>query len=203
MFRAEKLVVSLRSAIFVRCCAPKTKLFMLKNLNAYFERTFGEERWRIFVRNTHWKAASAAVVTAFVLFVLLRWLGDGMSVGRALTRGALYAAAVAGCWAAGVWVCGNGSKPLKRFARKVCDAASEQRTGVSCSAADDAPVSFSGQFWILLMAAWLLALFCWPQISGMLDGLKTPLHGFGSILLKLFAVAAFVIPMWLEQRRSE
>ena len=54
---------------------------------------------------------------------------------------------------------------------------------------------------VLLLGAF--ALVCSSQISEMLGGECSLARGFGGILLKAMAVAAVVVPVWLDSRRSK
>ena len=54
---------------------------------------------------------------------------------------------------------------------------------------------------VLLLGAF--ALVCSSQISDMLGGECSLARGFGGMLLKAMAVAAVVVPVWLDSRRSK
>ena len=60
---------------------------------------------------------------------------------------------------------------------------------------------FYSLFGVLLLGAF--ALVCSSQISDMLGGECSLARGFGGMLLKAMAVAAVVVPVWLDSRRSK
>lgn len=153
---------------------------MLKIRNI-FARAFDAGRLNRFLHSRQWLGLPAALVATFVVLFLLRRFADDIPTAEALRKGAVYALAVAFCWALGVWAStGDGRE----------SGSEEPEAGKSL------PVWVG---WTFLVAAF--ALLCSSQIADMVRGESTLAHGFGDILLKAMAVAAVIIPVWMEERR--
>ena len=149
---------------------------MFRMWRCYFSGLLDAGRWRMFLHSRMWLGLPVAAVAAFVVIFLLRRFGEGLPTAEAFWKGAVYALVIAFCWALGVWAAvGNvGSRAAWR-GRVLC--------------------------FVLLLGAF--ALVCSSQISEMLGGECSLARGFGGILLKAMAVAAVVVPVWLDSRRSK
>ena len=132
------------------------------------------------------------LVIAGGLIFLLRRFGEGLPTAEAFWKGAVYALVIAFCWALGVWAA-VGPEPSDDDGRQ--DGEAVGNVG-SCAAWRGRVLCF-----VLLLGAF--ALVCSSQISEMLGGECSLARGFGGILLKAMAVAAVVVPVWLDSRRSK
>lgn len=158
----------------------------------YFSGLLDAGRWRMFLHSRMWLGLPVAAVVAFVVIFLLRRFGEGLPTAEALWKGAVCALVIAFCWALGVWAA-VGPEPSD-------DDGGQDREAVgnvgSCAAWRGRVLCF-----VLLLGAF--ALVCSSQISEMLGGECSLARGFGGILLKAMAVAAVVVPVWLDSRRSK
>ena len=55
---------------------------------------------------------------------------------------------------------------------------------------------------VILLLAGVVALICSPQIEGLVTGEISPVKSLFGILLKLLAIVAVVLPVYLAQRRG-
>ena len=118
--------------------------------------------------------------------------GEGLPTAEALWKGAVGALVIAFCWALGVWAA-VGPEPSDDDGGQ--DGEAVGNVG-SCAAWRGRVLCF-----VLLLGAF--ALVCSSQISDMLGGECSLARGFGGMLLKAMAVAAVVVPVWLDSRRSK
>ena len=107
-------------------------------------------------------------------------------------KGAVYALVIAFCWALGVWAA-VGPEPSDDDGRQDGEAVGN----VGSRAA------WRGRVLCFVLLLGAFALVCSSQISEMLGGECSLARGFGGILLKAMAVAAVVVPVWLDSRRSK
>ena len=133
-----------------------------------------------------------AAVAAFVVIFLLRRFGEGLPTAEALWKGAVCALVIAFCWALGVWAA-VGPEP------------SDDDGGQDGEAVGDvgARAAWRGRVLCFVLLLGAFALVCSSQISEMLGGECSLARGFGGILLKAMAVAAVVVPVWLDSGRSK
>lgn len=159
----------------------------MRVLNNFLSSLSDTERWRAFLHNRLWLGLPAAAVVSFVILFLLRHYGEGIPVSEALWKGGVYALLIAFCWALGVWASTDRSP------------SAEQEPEADNGAA---PRSVWGRYILtggLLLVA--LLLVCGTQVVGMIRGTESFTHGLMGILLKAMAIAAVVIPVWLDSRR--
>ena len=128
---------------------------------------------------------------AGVIF-LLRRFGESLPTAEALWKGAVCALVIAFCWALGVWAA-VGPEP------------SDDDGGQDGEAVGDvgARAAWRGRVLCFVLLLGAFALVCSSQISEMLGGECSLARGFGGILLKAMAVAAVVVPVWLDSGRSK
>ena len=138
-----------------------------------------------------WPPSKPAVV-AFVVIFLLRRFGEGLPTAEAFWKGAVYALVIAFCWALGVWAA-VGPEPSDDDGRQDGEAVGN----VGSRAA------WRGRVLCFVLLLGAFALVCSSQISEMLGGECSLARGFGGILLKAMAVAAVVVPVWLDSGRSK
>ena len=132
------------------------------------------------------------LVIAGGLIFLLRRFGEGLPTAEAFWKGAVYALVIAFCWALGVWAA-VGPEPSDDDGRQDGEAVGN----VGSRAA------WRGRVLCFVLLLGAFALVCSSQISEMLGGECSLARGFGGILLKAMAVAAVVVPVWLDSRRSK
>lgn len=165
---------------------------MFRMWRCYFSGLLDAGRWRMFLHSRMWLGLPVAAVVAFVVIFLLRRFGEGFPTAEALWKGAVCALVIAFCWALGVWAA-VGPEPSDDDGGQ--DGEAVGNVG-SCAAWRGRVLCF-----VLLLGAF--ALVCSSQISDMLGGECSLARGFGGMLLKAMAVAAVVVPVWLDSRRSK
>ena len=151
-----------------------------------------EEKISKYMSMYKWAYRVVGLVIAGGLIFLLRRFGEGLPTAEALWKGAVGALAIAFCWALGVWAA-VGPEPSDDDGGQ--DGEAIGNVG-SCAAWRGRVLCF-----VLLLGAF--ALVCSSQISDMLGGECSLARGFGGMLLKAMAVAAVVVPVWLDSRRSK
>ena len=180
---------------------------MFRMWRCYFSGLLDAGRWRMFLHSrmwlrppraagfpsgTMWLGLPVAAVAAFVVIFLLRRFGEGLPTAEAFWKGAVYALVIAFCWALGVWAA-VGPEPSDDDGRQDGEAVGN----VGSRAA------WRGRVLCFVLLLGAFALVCSSQISEMLGGECSLARGFGGILLKAMAVAAVVVPVWLDSRRSK
>lgn len=160
----------------------------MRVLNNFLSGVSDTERWRAFLHNRLWLGLPAAAVVAFVVLFLLRHYGEGVPVYEALWKGGVYALLIALCWALGVWASTDASPSAE---------------GQEPEADNDVVPSPLWMRYILTGGLLLvvLLLVCGTQVVDMIRGEESFAHGLMGILLKAMAIAAVVIPVWLDSRR--
>ena len=151
---------------------------MFRMWRCYFSGLLDAGRWRMFLHSRMWLGLPVAAVAAFVVIFLLRRFGESLPTAEALWKGAVCALVIAFCWALG----GQDGEAVGDVGARAA-----WRGRVLC--------------FVLLLGAF--ALVCSSQISEMLGGECSLARGFGGILLKAMAVAAVVVPVWLDSGRSK
>ena len=147
-------------------------------------------------RGRLWLGMPAAAVVAFLLCFPLRMIDSPAT--EALTRGGIAAGVVALCWAIGIWASTGGPHSGEQAGR----AGSEET--------DDADDLLSR--WIdrlrqrSALAGWLLGLVfvfaalaavCAPQLELLFSGAGQTVRALSGNLLKVLAVGAVLLPIWL------
>lgn len=165
---------------------------MFRMWRCYFSGLLDAGRWRMFLHSRMWLGLPVAAVAAFVVIFLLRRFGESLPTAEALWKGAVCALVIAFCWALGVWAA-VGPEP------------SDDDGGQDGEAVGDvgARAAWRGRVLCFVLLLGAFALVCSSQISEMLGGECSLARGFGGILLKAMAVAAVVVPVWLDSRRSK
>ena len=165
---------------------------MFRMWRCYFSGLLDAGRWRMFLHSRMWLGLPVAAVAAFVGMFLLRRFGEGLPTAEAFWKGAVYALVIAFCWALGVWAA-VGPEPSDDDGRQDGEAVGN----VGSRAA------WRGRVLCFVLLLGAFALVCSSQISEMLGGECSLARGFGGMLLKAMAVAAVVVPVWLDSRRSK
>ena len=99
---------------------------------------------------------------------------------------------IAFCWALGVWAA-VGPEPSDDDGWQDGEAVGDV----------GARAAWRGRVLCFVLLLGAFALVCSSQISEMLGGECSLARGFGGILLKAMAVAAVVVPVWLDSGRSK
>ena len=152
---------------------------MFRMWRCYVSGLLDAGRWRMVLHSRMWLG-------------LLRRFGEGLPTAEAFWKGAVYALVIAFCWALGVWAA-VGPEPSDDDGRQDGEAVGN----VGSRAA------WRGRVLCFVLLLGAFALVCSSQISEMLGGECSLARGFGGILLKAMAVAAVVVPVWLDSRRSK
>lgn len=152
-------------------------------------------------RGRLWLGMPAAAVVAFLLCFPLRMI-DSPATG-ALTRGGMAAGVVALCWAIGIWASTGGPHSGEQAGR----AGSEEPDD-----ADDLlsrwidrlrqRSALAGRLLGLVLVFAALAAVCAPQLELLFSGAGQTVRALSGILLKVLAVGAVLLPVWLAARRG-
>lgn len=147
-------------------------------------------RWYAFIHSRSWWWLAPVAVATFVVLFLLRRFGDDLSTGVAFGKATVYAIVMACCWVIGIWAASG--------------ARSEPVTGAEQEPQEHPSLGFLPG-WVRSIALALIVLIvlgaiCSSPIVGMVEGEVSLGQGFGGILLKIMAVAAVLLPSWLENR---
>ena len=163
----------------------------------------GGERLRMMfrARGRLWLGMPAAAVVAFLLCFPLRMIDSPATA--ALTRGGLAAGVVALCWAIGIWASTGGPHSGEQAGR----AGSEETDD-----ADDLlsrwidrlrqRSALAGRLLGLVLVFAALAAVCTPQLELLFSGAGQTVRALSGILLKVLAVGAVLLPVWLAARRG-
>ena len=137
-------------------------------------------------RGRLWLGMPAAAVVAFLLCFPLRMIDSPAT--EALTRGGIAAGVVALCWAIGR----TGSEEtddaddlLSRWIDRL-----RQRSALA------------GRLLGLVLVFAALAAVCAPQLELLFSGAGQTVRALSGILLKVLAVGAVLLPIWLAARRG-
>lgn len=152
-------------------------------------------------RGRLWLGMPAAAVVAFLLCFPLRMIDSPAT--EALTRGGMAAGVVALCWAIGIWASTGGPHSGEQAGR----AGSEETDD-----ADDLlsrwidrlrqRSALAGRLLGLVLVFAALAAVCAPQLELLFSGAGQTVRALSGILLKVFAVGAVLLPVWLAARRG-
>lgn len=163
----------------------------------------GGERLRMMfrARGRLWLGMPAAAVVAFLLCFPLRMIDSPAT--EALTRGGMAAGVVALCWAIGIWASTGGPHSGEQAGR----AGSEET--------DDADnllsrwidrlrqrSALAGRLLGLVLVFAALAAACAPQLELLFSEAGQTVRALSGILLKVLAVGAVLLPVWLAARRG-
>lgn len=139
---------------------------------------FAPERIRAFVRSRLWLALPTVAGVGFGCLWLYRRYVEGLPAGDAVLKGAFYALTLALCWAIGIW---GATAPEVESDREEAPRGASRRALMFC---------------VLL----LVALVCLRPVLAWAAGELSPVQGGFSLLLRLLAVGAVLLPMWLHER---
>lgn len=163
----------------------------------------GGERLRMMfrARGRLWLGMPAAAVVAFLLCFPLRMIDSPAT--EALTRGGMAAGVVALCWAIGIWASTGGPHSGEQAGR----AGSEETDGaddllsrwIDCLRQRSA---LAGRLLGLVLVFAALAAACAPQLELLFSGAGQTVRALSGILLKVLAVGAVLLPVWLAARRG-
>lgn len=145
------------------------------------------ERFRLFLRSPLWLGAPLPGVAAFVATFLIRRFGDDLTTADAAAKGAIFAAVAMLAWAIGIWVATDPSP----------DEPEEESPRVEAACARMA----GRRVLRVLLIVGVFALLCASQIEAMATGEASLAAGFSGIVLKAIAIAAVLVPVWLDLRR--
>lgn len=163
----------------------------------------GGERLRMMfrARGRLWLGMPAAAVVAFLLCFPLRMIDSPAT--EVLTRGGMAAGVVALCWAIGIWASTGGPHSGEQAGR----AGSEETDD-----ADDLlsrwidrlrqRSALAGRLLGLVLVFAALAAVCTPQLELLFSGAGQTVRALSGILLKVLAVGAVLLPVWLAARRG-
>ncbi len=145
------------------------------------------ERFRLFLRSPLWLGAPLPGIAAFVATFLIRRFGDDLATADAAAKGAIFAAVAMLAWAIGIWVATDPSP----------DEPEEESPRVEAACA-----RMAGRCVLrVLLIVGVFALLCASQIEAMATGEASLAAGFSGIVLKAIAIAAVLVPVWLDLRR--
>ena len=152
-------------------------------------------------RGRLWLGMPAAAVVAFLLCFPLRMIDSPAT--EALTRGGIAAGVVALCWAIGIWASTGGPH------------SGEQAGRTGSEETDDADdllsrwidrlrqrSALAGRLLGLVLVFAALAAVCAPQLELLFSGAGQTVRALSGILLKVLAVGAVLLPIWLAARRG-
>lgn len=163
----------------------------------------GGERLRMMfrARGRLWLGMPAAAVVAFLLCFPLRMIDSPAT--EALTRGGMAAGVVALCWAIGIWASTGGPHSGEQAGRagseETDDADDLLSRWIDCLRQRSA---LAGRLLGLVLVFAALAAACAPQLELLFSGAGQTVCALSGILLKVLAVGAVLLPVWLAARRG-
>ena len=163
----------------------------------------GGERLRMMfrARGRLWLGMPAAAVVAFLLCFPLRMIDSPAT--EALTRGGMAAGVVALCWAIGIWASTGGPHSGEQAGRagseETDDADDLLSRWIDCLRQRSA---LAGRLLGLVLVFAALAAACAPQLELLFSGAGQTVRALSGILLKVLAVGAVLLPVWLAARRG-
>lgn len=163
----------------------------------------GGERLRMMfrARGRLWLGMPAAAVVAFLLCFPLRMIDSPAT--EALTRGGMAAGVVALCWAIGIWASTGGPHSGEQAGRagseETDDADDLLSRWIDCLRQRSA---LAGRLLGLVLVFAALAAACAPQLELLFSGAGQTVRALSGILLKVLAVGAVLLPVWLAVRRG-
>lgn len=163
----------------------------------------GGERLRMMfrARGRLWLGMPAAAVVAFLLCFPLRMIDSPAT--EALTRGGMAAGVVALCWAIGIWASTGGPHSGEQAGRagseETDDADDLLSRWIDCLRQRSA---LAGRLLGLVLVFAALAAACALQLELLFSGAGQTVRALSGILLKVLAVGAVLLPVWLAARRG-
>lgn len=163
----------------------------------------GGERLRMMfrARGRLWLGMPAAAVVAFLLCFPLRMIDSPAT--EALTRGGMAVGVVALCWAIGIWASTGGPHSGEQAGRagseETDDADDLLSRWIDCLRQRSA---LAGRLLGLVLVFAALAAACAPQLELLFSGAGQTVRALSGILLKVLAVGAVLLPVWLAARRG-
>lgn len=163
----------------------------------------GGERLRMMfrARGRLWLGMPAAAIVAFLLSFPLRMIDSPAT--EALTRGGMAAGVVALCWAIGIWASTGGPHSGEQAGRagseETDDADDLLSRWIDCLRQRSA---LAGRLLGLVLVFAALAAACAPQLELLFSGAGQTVRALSGILLKVLAVGAVLLPVWLAARRG-
>lgn len=163
----------------------------------------GGERLRMMfrARGRLWLGMPAAAVVAFLLCFPLRMIDSPAT--EALTRGGMAAGVVALCWAIGIWASTGGPHSGEQAGRagseETDDADDLLSRWIDCLRQRSA---LAGRLLGLVLVFAALAAACATAARAALSGAGQTVRALSGILLKVLAVGAVLLPVWLAARRG-
>lgn len=152
-------------------------------------------------RGRLWLGMPAAAVVAFLLCFPLRMIDSPAT--EALTRGGMAAGVVALCWAIGIWASTGGPHSGEQAGRarseETDDADDLLSRWIDCLRQRSA---LAGRLLGLVLVFAALAAACAPQLELLFSGAGQTVRALSGILLKVLAVGAVLLPVWLAARRG-
>lgn len=152
-------------------------------------------------RGRLWLGMPAAAVVAFLLCFPLRMIDSPAT--EALTRGGIAAGVVALCWAIGIWASTGGPHSGEQAGRagseETDDADDLLSRWIDRLRQRSAP---AGRLLGLVLVFAALAAVCAPQLELLFSGAGQTVRALSGILLKVLAVGAVLLPIWLAARRG-
>lgn len=147
-------------------------------------------------RGRLWLGMPAAAVVAFLLCFPLRMIDSPAT--EALTRGGIAAGVVALCWAIGIWA-STGEQAGRAGAEETDDADDLLSRWIDRLRQRSA---LAGRLLGLVLVFAALAAVCAPQLGLLFSGAGQTVRALSGILLKVLAVGAVLLPVWLAARRG-
>lgn len=152
-------------------------------------------------RGRLWLGMPAAAIVAFLLSFPLRMIDSPAT--EALTRGGMAAGVVALCWAIGIWASTGGPHSGEQAGRagseETDDADDLLSRWIDCLRQRSA---LAGRLLGLVLVFAALAAACAPQLELLFSGAGQTVRALSGILLKVLAVGAVLLPVWLAARRG-
>lgn len=147
------------------------------------------ERFYLFRRSCLWLGAPVAAIIGFLSIFLLRTAD--LPIAGALSRGALAAVLMVFCWSLGIWATTQSDeKPTEAEEEEWVDRLMQRGTVGRWTAC----------ILVVLICIAALAFIFYPQLEGLFTGSEPVLRCVTGILLKVLAVVAVVLPVWLSRR---
>ena len=157
--------------------------------NTATEQRSLRERFYLFRHSRLWLGAPGVAIVSFLLFFLLRTAD--LPVAGALSRGALAAVLMVFCWSLGIWATTKSDeKPAEAEAEEWVDRLMQK-----------GPVGvWAARIAVGLLLVLLVAAVFYSQLEALVTGSEPVLRCVTGILLKVLAVVAVALPVWLSER---
>ncbi len=148
------------------------------------------ERLYLFFHNSLWLGAPVVAIVVFLLFFLLCRID--LPTSEALSRGGFAAVLMVFCWSLGIWASTQSDeKPAEESGEKDWVDRLMQKGIVGLWLARVAV--------LLLLVVLIVAVF-YSQLAALVTGSEPVSKSIIGILLKVLAIVAVVLPIWLSQR---